>query len=52
MPLPLEITRTSDAVSLECAGCGAKYRGRLWARIPDHLKGNARIVRSAAPDED
>ena len=45
-PLPIDLNHREDSASLKCMNCGARYSGRLWDCIPDHLKGNARVVKN------
>lgn len=44
LPLPIEISHSASAVSMECASCGAQYRARLWAEIPERLQSNVRVL--------
>lgn len=43
--LPIIISGSEQAVRIACTFCGSLYRGEPWTFIPDHLKGNIRIVR-------
>lgn len=44
LPLPVVISQDKNSRSIECAACGARYRGELWKEIPERYQGNARIV--------
>jgi hypothetical protein len=49
LPLPIEIVQSESAMSLECASCGARYRGRLWPEIPERFQRNARPIPPSDP---
>lgn len=44
--LPIVPRQTPDAVRVACTYCGSRYLAEVWESIPEHLKGNFRIVES------
>ncbi len=45
LPLPIVISQSQDAQSIECASCGARYRGHIWQEIPEEYERHIRVLK-------